>query len=260
MARMKNYADALEKVIDVAPAEGPSVYDEIADVPPPDMLRGDDDPGAATLDEIGKEVDPGETEEDADLDLSPGQMESNFDPVWLYLRQMATTPLLTRAGEVEVAKRIEHGHLAALKSLSRSPVAISKVIALGQQLRSDPGMIQSVVQFKFDELTDEILEEKLRRTIEIIDEIAQAEKKMNNLGLKLAGLPGNTKKSSLRRARWKFGRARIELSRLVRSVEFSIETKKTLAAAVAATFDDIRPLEEERSRLQRKALRNRKES
>src|SRR5512140_2046093 len=61
-------------------------------------------------------------EEGVELDLTPGALDQTNDPVRMYLREMGTVPLLTREGEVEIAKRIERGQLRVLKAISRSPI------------------------------------------------------------------------------------------------------------------------------------------
>jgi RNA polymerase primary sigma factor len=261
VARLDKFAGEPRKVFEAEEAKGEPVYDEISDVLPPDMLSGDEDhPAQAALDGIAEEREVEEPAEGAaELDLTPGAFEKDTDPVRLYLREMGTTPLLTRAGEVEIAKRIERGNLTVLKSLSRSPVVVSEIIALGKQLRTDHGMIQDVLNLKEEELTDDVLERKLWLTFYLIDQITTADKKVNNLRLRLEGLPANTKKASLRRARWNLGRARGDLSRIVRSLELSNEAKRKLIGVLKATVDTIRPLEQERGRLERKAVRTRKE-
>ena len=76
----------------------------------------------------------GEGAEEIELDLTPGALDKTNDPVRMYLREMGTVPLLTREGEVEIAKRIERGKLAVIKSISRTPLVAKKVITLGDQL------------------------------------------------------------------------------------------------------------------------------
>ena len=90
----------------------------------------------------GKKSD--ETLEDAELDLTPGALDKTNDPVRMYLREMGTVPLLTREGEVEIAKRIERGHLNLLKALSRSPIAIQEMLSLREQLRQGQKSIREV--------------------------------------------------------------------------------------------------------------------
>ena len=63
------------------------------------------------------------------LDLTPGALEKTNDPVRLYLREMGVVPLLTREGEVAIAKRIERGQIKTQKAIARSPIAIPSIAA-----------------------------------------------------------------------------------------------------------------------------------
>src|SRR5713226_4121456 len=72
--------------------------------------------------------------EEAEVDLTPGRLEKTNDPVRMYLREMGTVPLLTREGEVAIAKRIERGQMLVLKTLSRFPIVIKELVAIGEEL------------------------------------------------------------------------------------------------------------------------------
>jgi len=219
-----------------------------------------EDQGFAGPDKIPgeKKFEAEQPEGDLELDLTPGALEKTNDPVRMYLREMGTVPLLTRDGEVEIAKRIERGQLTVLKSLSRSPVIVREIISLGEHLKRDPSVIKDILQFSDEELTDEKIEEKLQETLEIIDQVAKTYKKVNQLRTKLDGM-SKAKKGPLRRARWNLGRTRVELSKLVRSLEFSIGEKLRLMGVMKETVDKIRPLEQELNRLERKADHTKKE-
>ncbi len=69
--------------------------------------------------EIKEEGGGGAVSEEVELDLTPGLLEKTNDPVRMYLREMGTVPLLTREGEVAIAKRIERGQLLVLKTITR---------------------------------------------------------------------------------------------------------------------------------------------
>src|SRR5437016_11873729 len=121
-------------------------------------------------------ADPGETKrqvegtvEEGELDLTPGTLEKTKDPVRMYLREMGSVPLLTREGEVAIAKRIERGQVRVLKTISRSPIVIKELLAIGEELRKDTRSIKEVVQFDEEELTDAKIENKTRQTLRIID-------------------------------------------------------------------------------------------
>jgi RNA polymerase primary sigma factor len=80
----------------------------------------------------------------------------------MYLREMGTVPLLTREGEVEIAKRIERGKLAVIKSISRTPTIARAIIDMGEQLRAGKRTIRELVIFNDEEITDERVEERAR--------------------------------------------------------------------------------------------------
>src|SRR6188472_4385777 len=126
--------------------KGYVLYDEVSEVLPGDLAGGSDiDDVLAGLDVAGIEIleEPKDFEkkieesgEDViDLELPAGVGEKVNDPVRMYLREMGTVPLLTREGEVEIARRIERGQLRVLKAISRSPIVIREVIALGEDLK-----------------------------------------------------------------------------------------------------------------------------
>src|SRR5437588_7408359 len=79
--------------------------------------------------------DEEEGEDDLELDLSAGALEKTNDPVRLYLREMGVVPLLTREGEVAIAKRIERGQIKTQKAISRSPIAVGELIKMGEELQ-----------------------------------------------------------------------------------------------------------------------------
>src|SRR5689334_3363973 len=143
--------------------KGYVLYDEVSELLPAELNNGTElDDLLVGLDGAGIEIleEPKiekleETEELLDLELPPGIGEKINDPVRMYLREMGTVPLLTREGEVEIAKRIERGQLTVLKVLSRSPVIVREIITLGDQLKEDPSIIKDNLRFSDEELTDE---------------------------------------------------------------------------------------------------------
>src|SRR5206468_4023260 len=113
-------------------------------------------------------------DEDIELDLSAGALEKTNDPVRLYLREMGVVPLLTREGEVAIAKRIERGQLKTKKAIARSPIAVKELLRIGDDLESGTANIREIVNFSEQaELTgDEDKAEEYRAwTIEGIQNI-----------------------------------------------------------------------------------------
>jgi RNA polymerase primary sigma factor len=275
----EKYDDSVQKLIDIGKEKGYLLYDEVSDLLPPEISASAEDLddlfsafGTAGIEVIDTEDQnfapldkmPGErkseeqAEEGVELDLTPGALEKTNDPVRMYLREMGTVPLLTRDGEVEIAKRIERGQLTVLKVLSRSPVIVREIISIGEQLRRDPSIIKDILQFSDEELTDEKIEEKHQETLDVIDEISKTYKKVNQLRAKLDTVP-KSKKLPYRRSAWNLGRSRVYLSQLVRSLEFSNSEKLRLMGLMKTTVEKMRPLEQELNKLERKADHTKKE-
>src|SRR5437660_7887999 len=92
-------------------------------------------------------TDDEESEDDLELDLSAGALEKTNDPVRLYLREMGVVPLLTREGEVAIAKRIERGQIKTHKAIARSPIAVAELIRIGELLATSSLNIRDIVTF-----------------------------------------------------------------------------------------------------------------
>ena len=107
----------------------------------------------------------------------------------MYLREMGTVPLLTREGEVEIARRIERGKLAVIKSISRTPLVAKKVIQLGDQLHTGDRTIRELVIFNDEEITDERIAERSRQVQKQIDAVRKARAVSEKLEEKLAETP-----------------------------------------------------------------------
>ncbi len=196
------------------------------------------------------------SEEDIELDLTPGALDKTNDPVRLYLREMGVVPLLTREGEVAIAKRIERGKLRVQKAISRSPVAIAEILKIGEELARGELSIREVVTFTEQEgITEEKIEEYHQYTLETIGEIGKAFKKANNLYEKLLAEPKRSPK--LNRMRRKLARQRVELSQLVRLLEFTPHVQERLASAMRAARDEVMAIEKEIEKLQRSLERKR---
>src|SRR3954463_5676212 len=124
--------------------------------------------------------------DDVELDLTPGAMEKTNDPVRMYLREMGTVPLLTREGEVEIAKRIERGQNRVLKAISRSPIVIREIVALGEDLKRGVRNVKEVVVFDEEELTEDVVQARVRATVARIDALVKHQKKIAQFDEKAA--------------------------------------------------------------------------
>jgi RNA polymerase primary sigma factor len=193
----------------------------------------------------------GNRSEEVELDETAHLLDKTNDPVRLYLREMGSVPLLKREGEVVLAKRIERGHGRVLKTISRSPIILRELIAVGRELREGARSIKEIVQFGEEEITEEQLEEKTRQTLRIIDRIG----KLYASGVKQLNRFEKASKSNKRgyaRARRQLIQTRIEMSQLVRSINFNPAEKKRLIDKLRNTVEQVQSLERECGRLERR--------
>ena len=152
-----------------------------------------------------------EAGEDVELDLTPGTLEKTNDPVRMYLREMGTVPLLTREGEVEIAKRIERGQLRVLKALSRSPIVIREIVAIGEDLKRGVRSIKEIVLFDEEEITEEVVLNRLKDITGRIDELQQALQEVDAAGREAGRHPAEEAADAIIAAaagRWAASRSR----------------------------------------------------
>ena len=194
--------------------------------------------------------------EESEFHFAPRSSDTSNDPVRMYLREMGVVSLLTREREVAIAKRIERGQLLVLKTISRSPIVVKELVALGAELRQGTRRIKEVVKFDEEELTDEILLARTRSTVRVIEKID----KLYTLGLKQAVRLENVPKSNkgaYRAARGQVARTRVALSQLVRSIDFKEQEKKRLIDIMRHTVERLNSLEREAAKLHRRSVASR---
>jgi len=259
--------DDIKKLIDTGKEKGYLTYDQVNDLIPQDVHSPEDlDDLLTTIGTQGIDVLEGpkvpstaldkedeEVGEDVELDLTPGALEKTNDPVRMYLREMGTVPLLTREGEVEIAKRIERGQLRVLKALSRSPIVIRELLAMGEDLKKGVRSIKEVVTFDEEEITDEILQNRLNDFTGKIDNLAKAYKKAGQLQEKFAELSQKKNPRSYRRSRNHLARAVVGVSLAVRKLGFTNVERKRLIERLNKTVDTMRSLDRQTQNLEKKA-------
>ena len=181
--------------------------------------------------------------EEVELDLTPGTLEKTNDPVRMYLREMGTVPLLTREGEVEIAKRIERGQMRVLKAISRSPIVIREIAALGEDLKRGVRNVKEVVIFDDEELTEEVVLARVKATVARIDALVKHQKRITVLEEKQAAPTSKVKASAARHTRWLIAREKVLVSRIVRELKYTPMERKRLLDKVNKTVDTMRTLE-----------------
>jgi RNA polymerase primary sigma factor len=250
------FEDDITNLIDTGKEKGYLTYGDVNDMLPEDISTSPDDiddlmttigsQGIALLDapKFGAEKDfELEEGEDVELDLTPGTLEKTNDPVRMYLREMGTVPLLTREGEVEIAKRIERGQMRVLKAISRSPIVIREIVALGEDLKRGVRNVKEVVVFDEEELTEDVVQARVRSTVARIDALVKHQKKIAGFEEKQAAANSKTSQKELRKLRWLIAREKVFVSRIVRELKYTGLERKRLLDKVNKTVDTMRTLE-----------------
>ena len=258
MAIDDKFENDIDSLIDTGKEKGYLTYGDVNDILPDEIGSADD------LDDLittisGQGIDlldapkfPGDKDfeleegEDVELDLTPGTLEKTNDPVRMYLREMGTVPLLTREGEVEIAKRIERGQMRVLKAISRSPIVIREIVALGEDLKRGVRNVKEVVVFDEEELTEEVVQSRVRATVTRIEALVKHQKKIAALEEKQMPVPAGAPKAKVnaaRHTRWLIGREKVFISRIVRELKYTALERKRLLDKVNKTVDTMRTLE-----------------
>src|SRR6267143_2610354 len=223
--------DEVRQLINIGKEKGYLLYDEVNELLPSEITSSDElddlfntfgSAGIEVIDSDQKylrdDVKPidrtAEGAEELELDLTPGALDKTNDPVRMYLREMGTVPLLTREGEVAIAKRIEQGKLAVIKSISRTPTIAARIIDMGEQLRAGERTVRELVIFTDEEITDDLIEERAQALLRQIEAVKKSRLNYQKLAEKMEAQPKKDKRK-YRRARWKALRARIEVSQLI---------------------------------------------
>jgi RNA polymerase primary sigma factor len=250
----EKYSDEVEKLLEVGKEKEYLTYDDINRLLPPDMNSADEI--EAILDVIGAEgisiSDSDEKfieaaaaalgtngdgkieealEDDLDLDLTPGALDKTNDPVRLYLREMAVVPLLTRDGEVSIARRMERGRQRVLKAISRSPLCLEEILQVGERLRRGELHIREVVVFsEQDPITEDRIEQYQATTLECMSELKKNHSRMLKLYERVLEEP--KKSPRLSRLQRKLAVARVELSRQTRALDLVIQQQDLFTALI----------------------------
>lgn len=269
--------DHVDQLIMLGKERGYLLFEEVNDMMPPDITSPEEiNDLLSTFERYGikmyedvsaakaaaSALDAGETleteakEEDApaqeaELDLTPDLINKTNDPVRIYLREMGTVPLLTREGEVALAKRIERGRLLVLKTITRSPIVIKELLEVRKDLIEGRRSVKEVVVFDEEEFKEENIEKKTRQIQKTLDKIAALYDTSLKQAARLARTPKSKKRPYLQ-ARYAVARTRIQISQVARSLELNERERNRLIAKLRQTVERLHSLEREVGKIERR--------
>ncbi len=255
--------DRLQELVENGKEKGYVAYDDLSDALPADLgsaselgnlLADFDGAGIEVLEEPKLEFDQklGEADDLLDLDVVPAGGEKINDPVRTYLREMGTVPLLSREGETEIARRIERGQHTVMKALSRSPLVIQEILDLADEVQRGTTPAREVVLAADPLIIDEVTEESGQEFISMAEDAGRHFRKFQQLRQKLNAIPRALKPRQHAHLLWETQRARVRVSRRIRTVRFQGVILRRFAAQIRAAVEELTPVEREIARIQRR--------
>ncbi len=163
-------------------------------------------------------------------------LERTTDPVKLYLREMGNISLLTREGEIAIAREIERGEKSILKALSKTRLVLNEILYLEENIKEDAFVIQEMLDLSEDDLAEGKLEAKKK---EIITKI----RNIDDLSIQLNSIPA--KKKNI----FKRGRLIIEMSHLIGELNIRSSLREIIIENLREKLKVINELEETKEEL-----------
>ncbi|MDA2933606.1 RNA polymerase sigma factor RpoD [Acidobacteria bacterium AH-259-D05] len=252
----------IKKLISLGKNQGYLLYDEIENVLPDHIDSPKDlesifyllrDAGIEVIDfeqhleAVQQKIRSKAVEEDQEPNPAAESWEKTNDPVRMYLREMGMVPLLSRQGEIEIAKRIEKGQKSVIEALSRSPLVVGELSKYGHQLRKNERNIRSLVKFSGDELTDEIFKKRRGLVLRRINKVAALEKEAAKVRKRLGRARKDGK--AYKKLLTQLACYQIPMARIVSDLGLTAKIHQQLVGVIKSTVDRIVRLEGESKKL-----------
>jgi RNA polymerase primary sigma factor len=188
-------------------------------------------------------------EEDFHAVAQPEESIYTDDPVRVYLREMGAVPLLTREGEVDLARKMERGKLRMMKAISRSALVQKQIMDLVEQVRHEVMDVEDLVDLGDVEEGTSAYDKRLKEVRERFLELATRHRKQTLLGQKLDEVSAANKKAR-RKAQLKYYRALVETSVEIRRIPWVLPKWRHFSAAIERAVDEMAQIDAEVRRLE----------
>ena len=263
----KTSMEEVQQLIDLGKEKGYLTYDEVNDILPADMVSSDQlDDVMSMFGEMDIEVvdseqkialrkdqvldeEMGEEEEEEETEFEAGVLGRTSDPVRMYLREMGQVSLLTREGEVEIAKRIEEGDALVTSVIMKTPIAFKEILSLGERLaRGQIGVAEITKEYEEEE-GSEAEEKQRQRILELVEQIGHRDARFTELREKMAGELTREEKRALEKEGKALKGEIAELMRQIRLKDFQVakivDRLKELARQVKKGMAEVNACEVE---------------
>ena len=250
--------EELKALVSLGEEKGYLLYDEVNDALSDERLGSEDLDqilhflGAAGIEVIDSEhrlegsrqkIDGKGKDESQLAELTPERIGRTTDPIRIYLREMATVPLLNQGQEVELAKRIEKAQRNALKAVSRCPLAVAEILDYGKALRAGKTPITKLVNVGKEERTEGKLAERREDVLERIAEVGRLEAKASQIWKRLDQACQET--AEYRALFAQLTNDRTSIARCIPYLDLTPATQVKLLTVIKTTYDRMVALEGE---------------
>jgi RNA polymerase primary sigma factor len=214
------------------------------------FLADSTDPLGLPFDEETNYFHPEDVQEEEFQATAPVE-ESIYtdDPVRVYLREMGAVPLLTREGEVDLARKMERGKLRMQKAISRSVLVQLQIVELSEQVRKEAVDLDDLVDLGEIEEATAAFEKRCKDLRDQFNEILNQYRKQESLREKAEAVAAVNKKAR-RKAMMKFQRARVETSLAIRRTPWLLPKWRHFSIAIEKAVEELNHLEAEVRRLE----------
>ena len=195
-----------------------------------DFLSSMGDYGIKILDSRQKEMLPQRRKSDL---VSTHGLERTTDPVKLYLREMGNISLLTREGEIAIAREIERGEKSIIKALSRTRLVLNEVLALEDRIKENPFIIQEMFDVSEEDIAEGKLEEKKKQILGKVKKIRDLSRRLDRIPEKRKTLVGR-------------GRIIVKISRTIRDLNLRSSHREQIIDELRTRLKSINDLEDAR--------------
>lgn len=190
----------------------------------------------------------------AEQQLPAHEEDQGQDLVRTYLRQMSRVPLLTREGEVAIAKRIERGELRITKAMSRSLLVSRYLPELARRVDEGERTLRDVVVLPDSELTDRQLNNRIKRLVGDTEKVTAALKELGKRQARAKAVRKSRRKPSVRTL-WRIMRSQIEISHAVRAIKFTPVVRRELIEKIEGAAKALQRAERRVERLKQSTPR-----
>ena len=260
---LEDMYEGVKELLVLGKEKGYLLYDEVNDALPDDIQSAEDldaifglfgNAGIEVIDsqqqfDVTQRRSSPKAGQEGGGEVAAESLEKTNDPVRMYLREMGTVPLLTREGEVEIAKRIEKGQKTVQKALSRSPVVVAEIQRHAEELKEGTLNVKSFVLFPGDEITEELLLKRRRAVLRCVKEVRTLEIEATRVRRRLRRAKKDT--ANYKKLLSQLARYRIPIARYVQELNLTPAIHEKLVSAVKMTVDRIVALEREQKRLKK---------